>query len=190
MNRELYTRPDQYVKKSRACGYRSRAAWKLIEIDDKHHITKNVKVALDLGCCPGSWLQVLREKIHGQVVGIDIQETEPIRGVTILHGDIKEHTQELQMYVPQLIVSDMAPNTSGSGLLDHQCSMELAYIALNLAEVILETNGSFLCKIFSGADENEFVADVKKVFKKVVRVKLASSKYFSKEIYILGLNKL
>jgi 23S rRNA (uridine2552-2'-O)-methyltransferase len=185
----LYKRPDSYAIRAKKNGYRSRAAWKLIEIDDKHHITKNVHTAIDLGCAPGSWLQVLKERINGHIVGIDITQTTPIPGITILKGDICDPCmiEILKGYRPQLIVSDMAPNTTGDADLDHRHSIHLSYIAIELVDAILSPGGKFLCKVFGGSEENKFFTDFKSRFTKSYRIKPSASKSFSKEFYLLGI---
>lgn len=247
-----YKHLDYYAKQAKRLGYRSRAAFKLMQIDDKYKITQNVRCAVDLGCAPGGWLQVLRERMgtlpskhpHREgknlsiqpntctqpsdrtqrggssppntqdmtgvpniqaitkpqpnsaqgvkIVGIDTSYTAPINGVEVLRGDATDPAQIalLSKYKPQLVVSDMAPSTTGFTDLDHRDSIHLCYVALDFARATLNSGGSFVCKVFEGAEDRELFSSMERTFAKVKRVKPDASRSHSRETYFLGLKKL
>ena len=181
---------DQFVKKSKIQGYRSRSAFKLIEINKKFNLIKKSSYPLDLGSSPGGWSQVASEKINsGKILAVDIKSMEKINNVSFIMGDFyeKQTQQKITTYFAKkidVVISDMAANTTGIKTLDSDKTGELCLNAMDLATKILTQNGSFLSKIFMGSIYREINDKAKKCFKNVIRYKPLSSKKTSKEIYI------
>jgi 23S rRNA (uridine2552-2'-O)-methyltransferase len=184
---------DPFVKEAKANGYRCRAAFKIIEIDQKYGIFRENMKVLDLGSAPGGWSQVIVKRVGlGNVVAVDVQDMLPIEGVKFVKKDLMA-SDARNMIAAQMdtrgfnvVTSDMAPNASGDREIDHMRTIELAGLALDFAVDILEKNGSFISKIFHGIGENEFVSNLKKYFEKVDYFKPKSSRKESPEIYILA----
>ncbi len=188
----LKNRKDHYFKKAKQEGFRARSVYKLFEINKKYNLIKKGDKILDLGCCPGSWSQAA-SKITGNrgiVVGVDILPVKEIEGVRFIQGDMTESkTLEKIKSVSDkfnVILSDMAPKTTGIKELDHNKSIDLNEKALEIAEEILVENGNFLCKVFQGGFFPEFLNKVKEKFKFVKSFKPESSRKESKEIYIIA----
>jgi len=188
---------DPYVKAAKEKGYRSRAAFKLIEMDSKYKIFKNKNSVLDLGCAPGSWSQLSAKKImknkNGKVVSLDFQEMDPIEGVLFIKGNILDAViidaieKELGNKV-DIVLSDMAPSASGHKNTDQIRSILLAEMALETAIYFLNDKGNFCCKLIRGKGEEELINKMKKYFKQIKRYKPSSSRKDSAEIFIIGLN--
>ncbi len=188
---------DPYVKAAKEKGYRSRAAFKLIEIDTKYKIFKNKNSVLDLGGAPGGWSQISANKIlknkNGKVISLDLQEMEPIKGVLFIKGNILDEVildtieRKLGNKV-DIVLSDMAPSASGHKNTDQMRSILLAEIALETAIYFLNDKGNFCCKLIRGKGEEELVNKMKKYFKQIKRYKPSSSRKGSAEIFIIGLN--
>ena len=187
-------RRDIYVRKSKIEGYRSRAIYKLKEIDEKFKILKNVVTAIDLGAAPGSWSQYLSQKInHGKILAIDILEFQKINKVHQLIGDFtnensKEKIRDYFNKKVDLVVSDMAVNTTGIKDLDAIHTGELTIQAMNFSKITLADQGVFISKIFLGSSFNEIVTLGKKIFKNVKIFKPKSSRKESKESFIICKN--
>ena len=185
---------DPFVIQAQKDGYRSRAAYKLIEIDKKYKIIKSGITAVDLGAAPGGWSQVLSKKIglKGKVVGIDLLEVPPIKGIDFIQGDfmqeeiLNEMVDKLENKPVDLVISDMAPNISGIKMVDQQRAINLNELALDFASKHLKQNGCFLVKSFVGKDFEEFVKNLRSCFKKVYKIKPDSSRSRSAEIFLLG----
>jgi 23S rRNA (uridine2552-2'-O)-methyltransferase len=185
---------DFYVRQSVGQGYRSRAAYKLMEIDDKDHLFPAGRLVVDLGCAPGGWCQVAVERMKGQgkIVGIDLLEVVGLHGVTMIQGDFTEETTlraleaTLQGRRPDLVLSDMAPNITGVAVADQAHSYGLAELALNFAAKYLQADGSFLVKVFQGAGFEAFMREMRGVFQTVVTRKPKASRDRSRELYLLG----
>jgi len=185
---------DPFVIQAQKDGYRSRAAYKLIEIDKKYKIIKSGITAVDLGAAPGGWSQVLSKKIglNGKVVAIDLLEISPIKGIDFIQGDfeqekvVKEVMNKLKNMPVDLVISDMAPNISGIKMVDQQRAIYLNEIALEFGKNHLKQNGFFLVKCFVGADFEDFVKNLRLNFKKVFKIKPDSSRSRSSEIFLLG----
>ena len=181
---------DQFFKKSKIQGYRSRSAFKLIEMNRKFRFLKKKLSLLDMGSCPGSWSQVAnKEIIRGKLLAVDIKPMEKINNVDFIKGDFrdKEIYEKILLYFNNKIdvfLSDMAANTSGNKELDTYRTGQLCLDAMNLATKILTKEGVFLSKIFMGSTFKEINEKAKKCFKRVVIYKPLSSKKESKEIYI------
>lgn len=184
---------DPYVAESKRLGYRSRAAFKLIQLDEKYHFLGKGKRIVDLGCAPGGWTQIAveRNKGAGQVVGIDILETEPINGATLIQQDFTEpeaadKLKELLNGEADIVMSDMAANTTGHQQTDHLRTIGLVEIAYEFAKEVLAPGGIFITKVFKGGTEGELLADVKKNFAKVSHAKPDASRQGSPEEYLVA----
>ena len=186
---------DPYVQLAKERGYRSRAAFKLIEIFEKFPLNRNAKFAVDLGCAPGGWLQVLREKSQNvKIIGVDLQDVEPVEGVEIIKGDIEtdETLDELISLCDgkkaDLVVSDMASASSGDPETDHLRLMSLIDMALCFCETNLEIKGNFIAKYLRGREEQELLKRLRQRFETVKLFKPDSSYKDSSEIYLICLN--
>ena len=184
-------RRDTYVKQSKVDGYRARSAYKLIEIDEKFKIFKGGISAIDIGAAPGSWSQYAAKVAKsGRLISIDLKEMEPIGNTVQIHGDFTEQkTQdEIKKHINNkvdVVMSDMAVNTTGIKNIDSIQTGELCKEAMIFAKDILAVNGFFVSKIFMGATFNEIVAEGKKYFKDVKVFKPKSSRKDSKESFII-----
>ena len=181
---------DKFFKQSKIQGFRSRSAFKLIEINEKFKfLNKNVHV-LDLGSSPGGWSQVVRKKIvNGKILALDIKPMESIDKVTFLNGDLNDRAiyKKILTYFDKkinVVVSDMAANTTGNKNLDSYRTGKLCLKAMDLAREILYQDGVFLSKVFMGSIFTEIHEKANKYFKKVIKYKPLSSRQVSKEIYI------
>lgn len=190
------------MQKSRAEGYRSRAAYKLLEIDQKDHIFRPGMVVIDLGAAPGGWSQVARKLIgnYGKVIALDILDMEPIDGVDFLQGDfttdevfnnLLDYLSHNNINKVDMVISDMAPNLSGIATSDQARSIYLVELAYNLAKTVLKEKGVFLAKVFHGAKFDELVKMIRGDFDKLLIRKPSASRSESKEVYLLatGYNK-
>ena len=187
-------RRDKYVRQSKLEGYRSRAVYKLKELDEKFKIIKNNLSILDIGSAPGSWTQYLSEKSKGsKIMSIDLKEVEKIKDVYHVIGDFldSENQRIIKDYFPKkidLVVSDMAVNTTGNKNLDSIQTGELSLTAMRFAISMLRPKGIFLSKIFMGSTFNEIVENAKKNFKESKIFKPPSSRKDSKESFIICKN--
>jgi 23S rRNA (uridine2552-2'-O)-methyltransferase len=185
---------DQYVKQAQQQGLRSRAAFKLIELDEKYHLLKKGMRVVDLGSAPGSWTQVAQRKIgdSGRIIALDILPMDPLADVDFIHGDFTEDgplallEETLDGHNVDLVMSDMAPNMSGMGAVDQPRAMYLAELALDFAKNWLEPGGSFVVKVFHGEGFDDFVRQTRSLFEKVQVCKPSASRPRSREVYILG----
>lgn len=188
---------DPYVTKARRDGLRSRAAYKLAEIDDRHHILKPGQSVVDLGAAPGGWSQIAAERVKsvegkGEVVAIDIAEMEPIAGVSIVHLDFMDDsapgrlTALLRTGAADVVLSDMAAPATGHTRTDHLRIMGLAEAAALFAAQVLSPGGTFLCKVFQGGTERELLDQLKQSFATVKHVKPPASRQDSSELYVLA----
>ena len=185
---------DPYVHRARAHGYRSRAAYKLIEIAKRDGLARPGDDVVDLGAAPGGWAQALAERVgrSGRVIAVDLLEIAPIPGVAIVRGDFREETvlrrleDALEGRKLDLVVSDMAPNLSGVRATDQARSIHLCELALELARIHLKPKGAFLVKVFQGAGYPEFLAAMRGVFIDVSSRKPGASRGDSKEMYLVG----
>ena len=181
---------DPFFKRSKIQGYRSRSAFKLIEMNKKFKFLKKNLSLLDLGSCPGGWSQVARKEIiKGKILAVDIKSMEKINNVGFIQGDFNENEicKKIFSYFKNkidVVLSDTAANTTGNKTLDSYRTGELCLNAMSLAKEILSQDGVFLSKIFMGSIYNEINEKAKKYFKKIVKYKPLSSKKESKEIYI------
>lgn len=188
---------DFFVKQAKKEGYRSRAAYKLIEIAERDHLLGPGMTVVDLGAAPGSWSQVAAEKLggKGKVIALDLLEIAPLPGVTFIQGDFREATilaelkKNLGKYPLDLVISDMSPNISGIGVSDQARSMHLAELALEFSMERLNSGGNFLVKVFQGPGFEQFLRTMRVTFGRVVTRKPEASRGRSSETYLLGLGK-
>ncbi|MDS4014415.1 MAG: SAM-dependent methyltransferase [Candidatus Accumulibacter sp.] len=189
---------DPYVQRARSEGYRSRAAYKLKEIDDKDHLIGPGRIIVDLGASPGGWSQVVTERCarRGQVIAVDLIAMQPLAGVTFLQGDffdpqILDHLEKLLAgNKVGLVLSDMAPNISGIALCDQARVIALAELALDFAGRWLQPDGAFLVKVFNGYGFDDFRRKMSLAFKTTALRKPSASRDRSPEIYLLGRNPI
>ncbi len=185
---------DPYVQLARKEGWRSRAAFKLMEIDDKDKLLRRGEVVVDLGATPGGWSQVAAKRVgeSGLVFALDLLEMAPIAGVHFIQGDFREDDvlEQLENLLGErqvgLVMSDMAPNMSGVPLVDQARIMHLAELGLAFCRDHLKPEGAFLVKVFQGSDYEAFVRDMRATFKQVAVRKPDASRDRSSEIYLLG----
>jgi 23S rRNA (uridine2552-2'-O)-methyltransferase len=183
---------DPYVKRAKAENYRSRAAYKLIELDERFGLLKGVKTVVDLGIAPGGWSQVVRRKSpHAAVVGIDLLPTDPIEGVAILHLDFMDDQAPAQLKealgaAADLVLSDMAANTVGHQQTDHLRTMMLVEAGLEFAREILKPGGAFVAKVLAGGADHGLVAELKRNFATVKHAKPPASRKGSSEWYVVA----
>ena len=183
---------DPYVRRAKADNYRSRAAYKLLELDERFGLLKGVKSVVDLGIAPGGWSQVVRRRTPGaKVAGIDLLPTDPIDGVTILQMDFMDDAaparlQEALGGPPDLVMSDMAANTVGHAQTDHLRTMGLVEAALEFAVQNLRPGGAFVAKVLAGGADSQLVAELKRHFTAVKHAKPPASRKGSSEWYVVA----
>lgn len=188
---------DHYVHMAQKDGYRARAAYKLLEINEKDKLIKSGTVLADLGSAPGSWSQVAAKLVgsSGEVFALDILPMDPIDGVSFIQGDFREDAvlAEFEALLAgrplDLVICDMAPNMSGNTVTDQARSFHLCELALDFAAQHLKPGGSFLVKVFQGAGYQEYMSAMKALFGTVQTRKPEASRNRSSEIYLLGKNK-
>lgn len=183
---------DPYVRRAKAENYRSRAAYKLLELDERFGLLRGVQAVVDLGIAPGGWAQVVRRRIpQAKVVGIDLLPTEPIDGVTILQMDFMDDVapQRLKEALggpADLVLSDMAANTVGHQQTDHLRTMGLVETAFEFAKDVLKPGGAFVAKVLAGGADNTLVAELKRQFETVKHAKPPASRKDSSEWYVVA----
>ncbi|MYL96452.1 rRNA methyltransferase [Novosphingobium sp. FGD1] len=183
---------DPYVKKAKADGYRSRAAYKLLELDEKFDLFKGVTRAVDLGVAPGGWSQVLRLKVpKARVVGIDLLPTDPIEGVTLFQMDFMADEAPAALEgalegAPDLVLSDMAANTVGHKQTDHLRTMGLVETAADFAIQSMAPGGAFVAKVLAGGTDTELLGLLKRHFSSVKHAKPPASRKDSSEWYVIA----
>lgn len=185
---------DEYVHRAKREGYRSRAVYKLMELDDKYHLIQPGMTVIDLGAAPGSWSEVVVKRLGkgGKLIASDILEMEPIEGVSFVHGDFREQhvlDEILELLGPEkadLVISDMAPNMSGSDAVDQPRAMLLVELALELAQLTLKPKGALLAKVFQGEGFDAYMQELRKNFQSVATKKPAASRPRSREVYALA----
>jgi len=183
---------DPYVRRAKADGYRSRAAYKLLELDERFGLLKGVKAVIDLGIAPGGWSQVVkRRSAKTAVVGIDLLPTDPIDGVTILQMDFMDDAAPDQLQAAlggpaDLVLSDMAANTVGHPQTDHLRTMGLVEAGMQFAVEVLRPGGAFVAKVLAGGADSNLVADLKRHFSTVKHAKPPASRKDSSEWYVIA----
>lgn len=185
---------DTYVQRAKAEGWRSRAAFKLMEIDEKDHLIKHGDIVVDLGATPGGWSQLVSQRLQGKgrVIALDLLELHPLHNVEFIQGDFQDEVvlRQLEKTLDGakvgLVLSDMAPNISGIPLSDQARVMNLAELAMDFAVTWLKPDGAFLVKVFQGYGYEEYVQSMRKAFVSVAVRKPKSSRDRSPELYLLG----
>lgn len=183
---------DPYVRRAKAENYRSRAAYKLLELDERFSLLKGVQAVVDLGTAPGGWSQVVRRRApKAKVVGIDLLPVDPIEGVDILQMDFMDEEAPKRLKVAlggacDLVLSDMAANTVGHPQTDHLRTMALVEAALEFAKEVLRPGGAFVAKVLAGGADNDLVAELKRHFSSVKHAKPPASRKGSSEWYVVA----
>lgn len=183
---------DPYVQAARREGYRSRAAFKLLELDARFHLIRPRAVVVDLGAAPGSWSEVARRRGAGRVIALDLLPIAPIAGVEILQGDFSDEAVLQRLLATlggaaaDLVLSDMAPNTTGHAATDHLRIMHLVDLAADFATRVLAPGGAFVAKVFQGGTEGTLLASLKRGFTKVRHAKPQASRAESSELYVIA----
>ena len=205
---EFYKK-ENYYKKAKSEGYRARSAYKLRDIQYKFNIFKGAFYILDLGCAPGSWLQVIKEfaeknlikskdkhfrRDHYKIMGVDLNKVSPIESIEIIQRDINDPRlkEEILSYFKEkvdLVLSDASINKIGNKFTDQMNQINLCYVILDLTKNILKLGGNFIIKVFQGTDFNNFVKKLKQEFISVKSYKPKSSRKISNEIYLIGIKK-
>ena len=187
---------DPYVKQAQKDGYRSRAAYKLLELNEKDKLIRPGMLVMDLGSAPGGWSQIAGRLVghHGRVIATDILPMDSLENVDFIQGDFTEQSVFDQLLAllgerkPDLIISDMAPNLSGIDSADQASSIYLLELALDMVRRVLKLNGNFVAKVFQGEGSDEFLKDLRTSFEKVVIRKPAASRPRSREVYVVAKN--
>jgi len=187
-------RSDTYVKQARHEGYRSRAVYKLEELDQRDHLLKPGISIVDLGAAPGGWCQYVQRRLgdKARIVALDVLPMDPIPGVTFIQGDFRDATvlEALEAAVGEakvdLVLSDMAPNISGVDAADQAGTVHLAELALEFAQARLKPGGAFVAKLFQGEGFDEFLRQLRQSFRKVALRKPKASRPRSREIYLVA----
>ncbi len=187
---------DPYVQQARRDGWRSRAVYKLEQIDEKEHLLRPNMVCIDLGAAPGSWSQYVTEKLNGRVriIALDLLPMDALPSVEFIQGDFRDDDILAELEVSlggdkaDLVMSDMAPNLSGNKAVDQPRSMYLAELALEFSKSVLKPRGDFVCKLFQGEGSEELIASARKRFKRVRALKPKASRAGSREVYLVARN--
>lgn len=187
---------DPYVRQARRDGWRSRAVYKLEQIDKKERLLRPDMVCVDLGAAPGSWSQYIVERLNGRVrlIAVDLLEMDALPSLEFIRGDFTEDAVLEMLLIrlgkskADLVLSDMAPNISGTKVVDQPKSMYLAELALDLARRVLRRKGSFVCKLFQGQGVDEYIAEARGAFERVRVVKPGASRAGSSEVYLVARN--
>ncbi len=182
---------DPYVAAAKQQGWRSRAAFKLLELDDRFHMIRRDARVLDLGCAPGGWSQVAIRRGAAMVVGVDLLPMDPIPGAMLIQGDFNDPDMPQRLAVAlggkaDLVLSDMAPNTTGHGATDHLRIMALAELAATFAREVLAPDGAFVAKVFQGGSERTMLDALKRDFVSVRHAKPPASRKESSELYVVA----
>jgi len=185
---------DPYVKRAQKDGYRSRASYKLIELNDKDKLIRPGMLVMDLGSAPGGWSQVAGKIAgdHGRVIASDILPMDPLDNVDFIQGDFTDEAVFQQILAklngrqPDLIISDIAPNISGVAAADQAASMYLVELTLDMVRQVLKPGGNYAVKVFQGEGSDEFLRDVRSSFEKVMIRKPEASRPRSREVYLVA----
>lgn len=187
---------DPYVQKARRDGWRSRAVYKLEQIDQKERLLRPDMVCVDVGSAPGSWSQYVTRKLKGRarIIAVDILPMDSLPDVEFIQGDFQDEAVLEQILAAtgdravDLVMSDIAPNITGTRVVDQPRSMYLVELALDLARRVLKPGGSFICKVFQGEGIDEFVIDARNSFERVKVMKPKASRAGSREVYLVARN--
>ena len=185
---------DPYVKQAQKDGYRSRASYKLIQLNEKDKLIRPGMLIVDLGSAPGGWSQVAAKLVgaKGKVIATDILPMDPLENVDFILGDFTEQAvvdrilARLENRKPDLIICDIAPNISGIDVADQASSMYLVELALDMARQVLKTKGDFVAKVFQGAGSEAYLKELRRSFEKLLIRKPAASRPRSREVYVVA----
>ena len=185
---------DPYVKQAQKDGYRSRASYKLIQLNEKDKLIRPGMLIVDLGCAPGGWSQVAGNLVgaKGKVIATDILPMDPLKDVDFVLGDFTEQAvldqilARLENRKPDLIICDIAPNISGIDVADQASSMYLVELALDMARQVLKPKGDFVAKVFQGAGSDAYLKELRRSFEKLLIRKPAASRPRSREVYVVA----
>jgi len=191
----LDSKKDQFRKLAKDQGYRSRSAFKLIQLNKSYKILNKGNYVIDIGCAPGGWLQVAKSEVgeKGKVIGIDLKKVDPIENTSILQGNIEDENiidtilKITNAKYVDVILSDLAPNVSGNWELDHARQIDLTKNALALSRRILRNGGKVVLKVFQGDMLNELIDELKKEYRKVIITKPSASRQVSSELYLISI---
>jgi 23S rRNA (uridine2552-2'-O)-methyltransferase len=186
-----YAKPDRFTRQAKEEGYAARSVYKLQEIDQRLRILRPGQRVLDLGCAPGSWAKYAIQRIggRGRLVGVDLTEVSLPGGVFLVRSVLEVPADELRDLLggpADVVLSDMAPLTTGNALGDHVAQLELATAAFELARALLAPGGSFVCKVFDGEDAHAFVMGLRPSFREVKRVRPEAVRQVSREFFVVG----
>ena len=189
---ESYYSGEKYNLLAKKQGYRSRAAFKLVQIDKEENILKKNLNIIDLGCAPGGWSQVVSERLKGtgSIVGIDILNMPRLKGVEFIQCDLRNFDVSKLKTTIDVVISDIAPNISGVNVVDDANMIDLLEIELSIVDKTLVKGGNYLAKCFQGNSLEYLTFNLKKRFNNFKRIKPLASRNISKEVYVLGLNKI
>ena len=189
---ESYYSGEKYNLLAKKQGYRSRAAFKLVQIDKEENILKKNLNIIDLGCAPGGWSQVASERLKGtgSIVGIDILNMPKLKDVEFIQCDLRNFDVSQLKTTIDIVISDIAPNISGVNVVDDANMIDLLEIELSIVDKTLVKGGNYLAKCFEGDSLEYLSSSLKKRFKSFKRIKPLASRNISKEVYVLGLNKI
>jgi 23S rRNA (uridine2552-2'-O)-methyltransferase len=185
---------DPYVKQAQKDGYRSRASYKLLQLNEKDRLIRPGMLVVDLGCAPGGWSQVAAKLVgaKGKVIATDILPMDPLKDVDFILGDFRDEAMLREILAvlgnrkPDLVMSDMAPNISGVDMADQAASMYLVELALDMARQVLKPKGDFVTKVFQGSGSDTYLKELRASFEKLVIRKPAASRARSREIYAVA----
>jgi 23S rRNA (uridine2552-2'-O)-methyltransferase len=187
---------DPYVRQARQEGWRSRAVYKLLQIDRKERLLKKGMTVVDLGAAPGGWSQLITQTLDGDVriIALDLLPMDSLPSVELIQGDftdddvLRSLQERLVDGAADLVISDMAPNITGQRAVDQPRSMYLAELALDFCKQVLAPGGNFVCKLFQGEGTDAFIVDVRQVFERVKVMKPDASRGASREVYLVARN--
>ena len=183
----MYERKDHYFEKAKQQGFRARSSYKLKEIQEKYKLIKKNDRVLDIGCAPGSWLQIIKKHTTGEIIGVDLVKIKSLKGVTFIQGDITaKEVQEQLTGKFNVIVSDIAPKTSGNKERDQYLSYHLSQQSYLLAKKFLKKGGNLCIKTFQSQDTEELIKEMKPHFSLLKRYIPKATRFRSKEIYIIA----
>ncbi len=182
---------DPFAAEARALGYRSRAAFKLSEIDERFRLIRKGSLVVDLGCAPGGWVQIAQQRGAGKIVGIDLLEVDPLPPAELIQMDFTDPAAPGKLIAllggkPDVVLSDMAPNTVGHRETDHLRIVALIEMAAEFAVEVLKPGGSFVAKAFQGGETGDIIARLKQHFAKVQNVKPKASRQDSSEVFLVA----
>jgi 23S rRNA (uridine2552-2'-O)-methyltransferase len=196
----LDSKKDQFRKLAKDQGYRSRSAFKLMQLNKSYKILNKGNYVVDIGCAPGGWLQVAQSEVgeKGKVIGVDLKKVDPVENTSILQGSIEDENiinsilKIINAKYVDVVLSDLAPNVSGNWELDHARQIDLTKNALALSRRILKIGGKVVLKVFQGDMLDELIDELKKEYKKVITTKPSASRQVSSELYLIciGYNRL